>query len=281
VKFVIMPWAGPWWFADIYKDLVAPGEHGYGSIVRTLLINPNYSLKTLLTEPKLVYSLHLLAPLLLIPLRKPALALLMLPGFWVTLMTTGYGPTVSITFQYTTTWIPFLFAAVAIALRLRGSDHGAGAVRGSVIALCVCVLCHSYVFGAILQHNTFIGGFSRIFFSISPSEERRFADLQSVIKHIPPEASVAATETEIPHVSTRLDAYTLKITSNDADYFLIHRHHLDGDARNRVKGSLREAPYGLVAKQGDFILLGKRKESPGTEAALRTLGLSGIHPKHE
>ena len=273
VKFIIMPWAGPWWFADIYKDLVASGERGYGSIVKTILINPNYFLKTLLTEPKLVYSLHLMAPLALIPLRNPALALLMLPGFAVTLMTTGYAPTVSITFQYTTTWIPFLFAAVALALRLRAHALGVRARRASVVALCVGVLCHSYVFGAILQHETFVGGFSRVYFTMSPGERQRYDDLRAVASRIPPSASVAATESEIPHVSTRLDAYTLKITSGEADYIFVNRHHMDAEAKNQVRSAMRVSPYGLVAKQGEFFLFAKHHESPETESTLKSLGL--------
>ena len=51
-------WAGPWWFADIYKELVAEGERGYGSIVKTILATPNCFIKTLLTEPKFIYALH-------------------------------------------------------------------------------------------------------------------------------------------------------------------------------------------------------------------------------
>jgi uncharacterized membrane protein len=273
VKFIIMPWAGPWWFADIYKDLVAQGEKGYGSIVRTILINPSYFLQTLATEEKLVYALHLFAPLALLPLRYPALLLLMLPGFFVTLMTTGYSPTVSIAFQYTTTWIPFLFAATALSLRQRAGALGAPARQAGVIALCAGVLCHSYVFGAILQHETFVGGFSRVFFSLSPSEEQRYRDLASLAKRIPPNVSVAATETVIPHVSTRLDAYTLKLTAHDADYIFVYRHHLDSDTKRRIKDALKEHPYGLVASQGDFTLLAKDAQSPDTERTLKKLGL--------
>jgi uncharacterized membrane protein len=273
VKFVIMPWAGPWWFADIYKELVARGEHGYGSIVKTILINPNYFLQTLLKEEKLVYALHMFAPLLLLPLRHPAQLLLMLPGFFVTLMTTGYGPTVSITFQYTTTWIPFLFGAIALSLRARTRALGVRAARASAAALCVGVLVHSYVFGAILQHDTFVGGFSRVAFALTPAEEQRYQDLRALIKLIPQNVSVAATETVIPHVSSRLDAYTLKITAGKADYLLLYRHHLDDGVKNRVKEALKANPYGLVEKRGDFFLFAKNVQSKETERTLKSLGL--------
>jgi uncharacterized membrane protein len=188
-------------------------------------------------------------------------------------MTTGYSPTVSIAFQYTTTWIPFLFAAVALTLRLRASTAGARARQAGVVALCAGVLCHSYVFGAILQHDTFVGGFSRVFFTLAPSEEQRYRDLVSITKRIPAKVSVAATETVIPHVSSRLDAYTLKLTAHEADYILVYRHHLDNDTKRRVKDALKAHPYGLVATQGDFTLLAKDQQSPETEHTLKKLGL--------
>ncbi|HKU39594.1 MAG TPA: DUF2079 domain-containing protein, partial [Polyangiales bacterium] len=255
VKFVIMPWAGPWWFADIYKDLVAAGESGYGSVVKTILINPNYFIRTLLNETKATYFLHLLAPLLCLPARHAALWLLMLPGFFVSLMTTGYAPTTSISFQYTTHWVPFLFAGAAIALRLRGERLGRNAVRGSVVALCFGVLCHSYVFGSVFQHNTFVGGFSRVQFTMSDAERQRYRDLREVAAKIPKDASVAATELEIPHVSTRLDAYTLKVTAGDAEYLFINRRHLDEEARARVREAFDGGDYGLFAQKGEFYLL--------------------------
>jgi uncharacterized membrane protein len=280
VKFVIMPWAGPWWFADIYKDLMAPGERGYGSVVKTALINPNYFLKTLLTESKLIYTLHMLAPLALLPIRHWALGLLFLPGFIVTLMTTGYAPTLSIAFQYTTTFIPFLFGASAIALRLRAERLGLGARRASLLALCLGVLCHSYVFGAIFQHNTFVGGFSRVFFEMSKGERRRYADLREVAARIPPDASVAATELEIPHVSARLDAYTLKVTDGDAQFLFLNKEHFDGEARQIVRRAFKKQPYCVLANKGEFYLLVKQGhklyaqcDAPKSDAALRTLGL--------
>lgn len=279
VKFIIMPWAGPWWFADIYKDLVAAGESGYGSVVKTILINPNYFIRQLLNETKAAYTLHLLAPLAFLSVRNPALWVLMLPGFFVTLMTTGYAPTTSITFQYVTHWVPFLFAGAVITLRLRGERLGGAAAKAGVAALCFGVLCHSYVFGAIFQHNTFIGGFSRVQFEMSNEERQRYKDLREIAAKIPPDASVAATELEIPHVSTRLDAYTLKVTAGDAQYLLIARSHLDDDARRRIRDSAVDADYGLVAQKNDFYLLKRNFTSPGTADALSALGLHKMREK--
>jgi uncharacterized membrane protein len=271
VKFVIMPMAGPWWFSDIYRDLFAPGERGYGSVVRTILINPAYFLKTLLTEQKLIYALHMFAPLVLLPLRKPALAILAFPGFVVTLMTTGYGPTTSISFQYTTHFIPFLFAAAVIAIEMRGRYLGRAAARASVIALCLGVLIHSYVFGAILQHESFTAGFNKLSFTLTPDEQKRYADLKALVAKIPPRARVAASEQVVPHISNRPDAFTLKITAGRAEYILVHRFHLNGEQRQHLEDALKIQPYDVFARQGEFVLFRRGKLSEEAKNLFRSM----------
>jgi len=63
IKFIIMPRLWQTWFSDIYKDLQAPDDKGYASVVQTVIINPSYFFKTLLTEVKAVYFFHIFLPL--------------------------------------------------------------------------------------------------------------------------------------------------------------------------------------------------------------------------
>ena len=106
-----------------------------------------------------------MAPLVFLPARRPAFWLLFLPGTALTLMTTGYWPTISIGFQYTSNWIPFLFASAVMSLSLiREGKQGGIRVAAAVGALCVVMLSHSYNFGAILQRESFTGGFGRVSF---------------------------------------------------------------------------------------------------------------------
>jgi len=144
----------------------------------------------------------------------------------------------------------------------------------------VGVLCHSYVFGAILQHEKFVGGFSRVFFTLTPAEEQRYRDMLSLIARIPAGVSVAATETVIPHVSSRIDAYTLKVTANEADYILVFRPHLNSEAKRSFKDALKARPYGLVAQQGEFYLFARDHKSEETEKTLKTLGVWSRSNKH-
>jgi uncharacterized membrane protein len=284
-KFGIMAHAGSWWFASLYAGLVPPGARGYGSIIETLLTNPVFVVSTLLQENKLVYALHMFAPLAFLPGRRAALLLLAVPGFFFTLMTTGYEPTVSIAFQYTTHWIPYLFGASVLALGQLGRLPGGNRRRhAALFALASGVLLHSYVFGSILQHRTFVSGFSKIAFSMSAAEKEANRDLRSIAARIPLSASVAATERECPHVSTRPTAYALRLGHGDADYLLVRKGQLEVQGTDKqFIDALSRNEYGLVARSGEFFLFGRDFASPAaTEAALAELGVDPprgtVHP---
>jgi uncharacterized membrane protein len=273
IKFAIMPSAGSWWFVDIYKELLPEGvRKSYGSVVQTILINPAFFLSTLLRQDKLVYFLHLFASLAFLPLRRWLLILLALPGFFFTLMTTGYRPTIEIGFQYTTHWVPYLFAATVLALRLLGQKLGAERRAAAACAGLLAVTAHSTVFGAILQHEEFVGGWSRVVFQESANDRARYEGFLALTRLIPPEASVAASEMEVPHVAARANAYTLKGAHGDADYLLIRK----GGAYDVsiVKAALERNSYGLVSKYEDQFFLFKRGlESAETAPALAQLGI--------
>ena len=273
VKFVIMPRAGSWWFADIYKELQPAGSSGYGGVVQTILVNPAYFFSTLLREQKLIYFLHLFAPLAFLPMRRWLLMWLAIPGFFFTLMTTGYAPTVSIAFQYTTHWVPYVFAATVLGLRVVGQEFGAERRRGAVCALALAVSAHSMVFGAVLQHNTFVGGFLGVNFTESNKDRKDYEGLKGLAALIPEGASVAATEMEVPHVAARTDVFTLKDHHGDATYLLVRRSGIMNP--QVLAAAFDRNDYGLV-KQYDktFYLFRKGLESEATHQALVDLGLA-------
>ncbi len=274
IKFVVMQMAGTWWFANLYKDLMPEGARGYGGVVMTLLTNPAHVLSTLLTEEKLTYSLHLLAPLVFLPLRRWAYLWLLFPGFFFTLLTTKYAPTVSIHFQYTSHWIPYLFGASALAVSAMGQTRSGLVHRHAALtALLVGVVLQSLSFGAILRPTKFMGGFQSIPFHVTEAERARYRDLRAVIAMIPAEASVAATDTENPHISNRVTAYPFRTGSGDAEYLLI-RTLRRPESRKNAQQTLNENPYGLVAHVGEFYLFKRGHQSPDTAAALKKLRLT-------
>jgi uncharacterized membrane protein len=274
LKLALMPAAGPWWFSDMYRALAAPGEEGMRSVVRTLLVNPVYTFGTLLTAKKLAYALHLLAPLALLPVRRPALLLLAVPGLSFTLLTTGYDPTVEISFQYTAHWIPYLFAAAVLSLADARRRSGPPAAWAAALALFLGVAAHSFVFGAVFQRAHFVAGFSPTRFGITDEERETYTRLRAVVARIPTEASVAATEREVPHVSARRTVFSLKISHGDADYLLVHRRRLHmGRSRAELAEALAGSAYGLVVEEGPFLLFRKGHVSTATAAAVAGLDL--------
>jgi len=276
IKLVIMPslWHG--WFDTIYSGLQA-GKRGYGTVMVTILSNPGYFLSTLLVPEKLIYFLHMFAPLAFLACRRWSLLMLSLPGFAFSLLTTGYPPTVSIAFQYTCHAIPYVFCASVLMLGIISrAEEGAIRRRAVLGAVALAMASHSFVFGAVLQHETFVGGFRKIEFTIGSKERKRYAILKKLVKMIPQEASVAATETEVPHIAARLNAYTLKDGPADADYILLNGLRMGmGDVRGALNAMLARDEYGLVATGLDIYLFKRGFSAPETKGALKRLGLKG------
>jgi hypothetical protein len=136
-------------------------------------------------------------------------------------------------------------------------------------------LSHSYVFGAVLQHDTFVGGFSKIEFSMSEEEKFRYARLQRLVAMIPESASVAASENEVPHIAARAFAYTLKDGPRDADYILVHSHHIrTGQGRQAMSAMVSGEPYQLIGSGDDLYLFKKGPTDKATRAAYNQLGVT-------
>lgn len=247
VKFVIMPLFGTWWFDNQYADLQARGAGGFGAVILTLLSNQAYVLKTLMTEPKGLYLLHMTVPVLALWLRRPILLLAILPGFVSTLLVTNRPPLFQASFQYTYLWVPYVMAASLLAVRRRFAVAAA-------VPLLLVGLSLDHQRGVLLGGTSIVGGFGTKTLEVSEDERRRYQDLREIVAMIPPKASVAATEAEGPHVSQRLILYSLKFSlGHDPDYLLVgHVGHRE-EAKN-LKKALDSGHYGVVATKGHFIL---------------------------
>lgn len=279
-KFLIMRAFGSWWFEDIYVELFADGKRGYGSVLRTLATNPVYTASTLLRLEKLNYALHMLAPLAFVSLRRYGLSLLLVPGVFFTLLTTAYPATVSIAFQYTTHWIPYLFLGLVLYLVvLEREEEGALRRRALLGAVIVGVVSHSYNFGAVFQHEKVVGGFREVTFSLSDKAEARYQALRELVATIPDDARVAATEEMNPHISNRLRAYAFRYDFGLVDYMLVHKTGMDRDTKRIFRATLKKGSYRLVRQiPGDIFLFERGSPTPATSAALRRLGIKPEKP---
>lgn len=261
VKFGLMPLFGTWWFDDQYKDLKAPGARGFGSVILTLLSHQAFVVQKLLVEPKFLYFLHMIAPVFALWLRKPILWMAVLPAFVSTLLVTNRPPLFQASFQYTYLWVAYVVGAAILAVNRREA-------RAVVVPLILLALSLDYQKGVLLGGEKILGGFSTKTFELTKSEAKRIEDLRKLIALIPKDASVAVTESEGPHVSSRLVIFSLKYSfGKDPDYLLLS--HLSRAEADHIRPALEAKEYGVIKTQGQFTLAQRGADPSKNDALLR------------
>jgi uncharacterized membrane protein len=251
IKFAVMPRFGNWWFSDLYRDLYPSGENSYGGVVKTLLSNPVFVWKTLITTDKIVLFLLVVGPLVFLPLRRRFLWLSLLPAVPFTVLTTGYGPTVEISFQYILLYVPFLFLATALALATyRGTPEGRARLAGAVGGIAMATFLTTRVWGAMPPGDKFRGGFRDIpaFRAVTDAEKLKARDLAELAAKIPKDAPVAVSEMEHAHVSTRLACLALRTGYDAADYIL-YSEDSGGGGADAARRALDSGEFEVVERR--------------------------------
>jgi uncharacterized membrane protein len=276
LRFVIMKRVGNWWFPEMYKDLWAPGEQGFSSVLKTVVTNPLFVLDRIITKDKVGYVLHLLVPLAFLPARRWWLWAAFLPGAIVTLLVTSYGPPTDFAFHYVLHWVPYLFLAVPLALAsIRDFDDDGGARKiGALVAFGFAMLVTSFNYGAFARREyTFKGGYNTVSFTYTSRDAQRYAELKRIIALIPRDASVSATENVGPHVSSRLYIYAMRYGTFDARYLLAAKSEIGlGDTKKVLSAAVKK-DYGVVRRIGDFVLLERGHDQKENAALIRDFKL--------
>ena len=215
----------------------------------TVLGNPGYTAHTLAEMDKLIFMLQILLPLAFLPFRRPIWTILCIPGFFFTVLSTRYGPLISITFQYSAHWIAFFFPGVAIGLEWMGkraptrAAAGIGPARGPG--------GHG-VHGVARELPVGRRFSSRATPTAVPSSTSSASTPRASVATRPRSASCAtcpggprsrAAGFTTPYVSNRPDAFNLTISgTTDAEYMFIPSEAADfiGDEKDIVTRVLRE-----------------------------------------
>lgn len=281
IKFIIMPrfGGGGASYLYVYQGLVPKEGGGFGGVLKTVFANPAYTLDTLLTRDKVVYVLHVMVPLLFLPLRRPACAVLLLPGFLFTLIATGYQPVYSITFQYTTHWTSYVFLAAALALPgvvERAGERGSARKKTLLLAMLFAAFAVSYNFGALLQQNTAWGGFGPYRFGTNSEDLDRRKAIAAARAVVPRDARVAASEQLVPQFSNRDHAYTLRMGVFDADYIIFSLALGTSGERPHVDDALRSRKFGVALVQYPLAVLKRGHETSGNADLLKRIGAAPL-----
>ena len=156
-------------------------------------------------------------------------------------------------------------------LEQAGVDWARRSRRAWLVAITAGTIITSYQLGIVLQRNTAWGGFSPFHVGVTDADRARHADLYSLIQLIPQDATVAASETIVAHISSRKNAYSLRIGFNDADYLLV-RLPSGGEDRGHVIDALKSGLYGMQAQKGEFVLFRRGLKEDTAAPFLRQLG---------
>jgi uncharacterized membrane protein len=265
MKFGIMPLFGTWWFDNMYEDLKSAGVGGFGSIVLTLLSNQAFVIKALMTEPKALYLLHMIAPVLGLWLRRPLLLMAVLPGFVATLLVTNRPPLFQASFQYTYLWVAYVLGASILAIRPR-------AKWATFLPLLVVALSLDVQKGVLLGGDRILGGFGLKTFEVTAADHKRMAHFREIVKRIPKHASLAVTEMEGAHLSARLVMFSLKYSlGHDPEYLLVSNPGIRGEAIH-VRQALESGKYGVIAHEGPYTLVKRGASTKKNSSLLRRVG---------
>lgn len=277
MRFYVMEEAGDWWFPTMYKEFWADGERGFRSVIKTLLTNPLFVLSKLAIEKKVLYLAHLLTPLAFLPLRRWYLWLALVPGTLLTLLVTNYDPPIQFSFHYTMHWAPYLFMGAVLALVAIGKSSDLGPQRRSaaLVALCAASAVLSFNYGAFAcREGGFKGGFHKVEFSYTQAEADRYQRLVELIKDIPKDATVAATEKVGPHLSSRRILHTMRTGPHGAEWIVASSRELKlSKTKPSLRAVLDKKQYGVVKRSGDFAIFKRGYSTDGNEKLMRDWGL--------
>lgn len=269
LRFRFMNEVGTWWFPNMYEDLWAEPERGFQSVIKTLLSNPAYTLKHIFVEKKFWYLMHLLAPLMFLPMRRWWGWAALVPGAILTLLVTDYAPPTLFSFQYVMHWTPYLFIAACLVL----SDYRkrVGEARGlaATTAMCLVSAALSYNYGAFPLRDGYLrAGYHKIDFDFSKEEAKTYEQVRKLVDSIPPDATVASTEHIGAHLSSRVGFYTLRRGSHGVEYIVADKKGLKLDRTKRtVQKAVNSGEYGMVGRYGEFVVF-KKGADPGGNAAI-------------
>jgi uncharacterized membrane protein len=262
MKMVLMPIFGHTdaSFLNQYAGLVPKDDPGgFGSVLKTIAANPVFTANIIFSREKVTYLLEVFAPVLLLPLTRPVGLLLVGPGIVFTLLSTGYWPLYQPSFQYTSYWTTFVFIGVVVALehagKARHAGDGDGLLRRRTLAigLFAASLACTYLYGAILHRDDVRSGFGRASFKTTEDDLYVRGRLAELVRQIPPDDKVVASNRLVPHVSTRAYCYTLNQGVQDADWLLFESVFVDNE-RAIVQETLTDLSFGVVDVQGTLIL---------------------------
>lgn len=279
-----------------YAEMIPHKAEGSRGLAISALTNPIYALLVAFKEEKLLFFLHLMLPLLGLPLASGRKLILSVYGLlFIGLATRSH--VFSLHFQYSALLFPMLFAGVPDGLRrvTDGPRIKALGIERAPLAwtLLFGMLTASVVttvkYGVIVPNASFKAGWNRLVRVPTTDMRDRHAWVKEIAATIEPDAAVSMTSAVGPHLSNRRKAYHWP-TVNDADYLVLTVEHFKKEDERRLK-RIRDKKQFRLIKEEHGIAFYKRVEEDeaaemraaeaaekASERAKRKAGVTGADP---
>jgi uncharacterized membrane protein len=251
-----------------YAQMVAPGEKGFSSVVKTFLFNPAFTLDKLLDKNKGLFALQIFVPLIFIPFRSWIGVFLLLPIFFFNFLSTDYWPLTQISFQYTVYASLFVFIAIG-HLWWRSPD--VVKTRAMQAGLLLAMASASVCFGGLVQHTTAKGGWETMQLSLTDRDRQRHEEFYTLVNEIPALVPVAAASWLGPHLSSRPNCYTLRQWVGNTEYIVYEQGWLRDNERETIRRYLEGGAFGLEDRRGAFYLLKRGADAARNGEVLASL----------
>ncbi len=250
-------------FAYYYEDLI-PNKNGAGGMLISLLTNPAFVLKTMLSELKVLYLLTVFLPLMFLPFLAKTGRVMLIYGLLFCLLASR-GAVYSPHFQYSATLLPVAFALAPMALKRIEDDGLLGfdldkrrLSRGLLAGAFAASLLVSWKHGAVLENQSFKGGFFRVARGLTDRDKTVYAWVKKQADSIPVKASVAVTNRLGAHVSNRKDAFFYPEKTN-VDYIFIDEAELRPPELEKHQKHLQKGTVVQVARFEKLVLFKRVK----------------------
>ncbi|MBN2715767.1 MAG: DUF2079 domain-containing protein [Deltaproteobacteria bacterium] len=240
-----------------YFDEIQQAERSVMSnIVLTAVTNPVYMLRYMLTEAKIIYILQLIVPILFLPVVSSRYRVLFLFGLFVTLFGSA-SRLFSISMQYSTWWLPLMFAALPAAFEWFSTGRMAGCLkmdsvrlRGALVAgMLVSAFTMSAAYGIFWPNPEFRTGYKKLIREPNEALRETALTVARLEQMIPRGASVIASEHLISHFAARQWIWTTENVNyrfSKPDYGIVWNRDLRNQENRKVKMKRRQKYLDLL-----------------------------------
>ncbi|KIG13781.1 membrane protein [Enhygromyxa salina] len=252
------------------KVIPNPDTGGATDILATVLSNPGFVIQHALTPAKLIY---------MATLALPTLALFVVGGRALWALSFGLAFTAlssgsnlhNLYLHYTVFSFPAMAAAAVFGLR-NVSERLEPTRRGPVLAgFAAALVCAGLLagdrLGALGHSQAFLTGNAPLIRELDDHQRERYAWLADAVQQIPADASVAATDSLGPHVSTRARLYHFRDYFRDhleqvpepPDYFVLHEAELSPAERRSLHRRVRLGDLEQVGRYAEEIVIYRQR----------------------